>query len=80
MQVPLHQGHARPLSTPAQLQPLLTSPARQRLTMTTWSWQMPSYALPLMLQHKLHLFNANGPGQGVSPHICRATPGGTPDV
>ena len=41
---------------------------------------MSSYALPLMLQLKLHLFSANGPGQGVSPHICPATPGGIPDV
>ena len=76
----LASGPCQPLSTPAQLQPLLTCPAQQWLTVTTWSWHMPSCARPLMLQHKLHLFSANDPGQGVSPHICHATPGGIPDV
>ena len=80
MQMPLHQGHARPLSTPAQLQPLLTRTAQQRLTLMTWTSSMSSCALPLMLQSKLHHFSANGPRQGVSPHICHATPVGIPDV
>ena len=80
MQMPLHQGHARPLSTPVQLQPLLTRTAQQRLTLMTWSWTMSSCALPLMLQPKLHLFGAIDLGQGVSPHVCHATPGGIPVV
>ena len=90
MQVPLHQGHARPSSMTAQLQPLLTKIAQQQLALTTLSWQMPTFALPLMLQLRLHLLSANGPARGVNPpphlsllplvepQMCRASVTATP--
>ncbi len=67
MHMPSCQGRARPLLLAAQLQPLLISTARQQLAVPIWSWQMPSFALPLTPQPRLHLCGADNMGRGVSP-------------
>ena len=48
------QGRARYLLLAAQLQPLITNTACQQLGVPIWSWQMPSSALPLTPQPRLH--------------------------
>ena len=67
MHMPSCQGRARPLLLAAQLQPLLISTACQQLAVPIWSWQMPSFALPLTPQPRLHLCGADNMGRGVSP-------------
>ena len=46
--------------------------------MPIWSWQIPSIALPLTPQPRMHVCGASNLGRGASPPTCLATLGGTP--